>query len=117
MAELARVATEAADKFVRIRWVVDEEHRQVVDRDAIGALFLKATEVKLEGRVLPAVRSRAEGISRAASLSEKVTRWGELTHVDTNPLLDRVSMLEHADPQAIADRVPQQLESARKPSV
>ncbi|MGT2491316.1 hypothetical protein ACU4GD_14325 [Cupriavidus basilensis] len=45
--------------------------------------------MKLEGRVLPAVRSRAEGISRAASLSEKVARWGELTHVDTNPLLDR----------------------------
>ncbi|MFJ1258423.1 metallophosphatase family protein [Cupriavidus sp. CuC1] len=117
MVELARVAAEASDKFVRIRWVVDEEHRQVVDRDAIGALFLKATEVKLEGRVLPAVRSRAEGISRAASLSEKVTRWGELTHVDTNPLLDRLSMLEHADSQAIADLVLQQLESAGKPSV
>lgn len=112
MSELARVAEQASDKFVRIRWVVDEEHRQVVDRDAIGALFAGAAEVKLEGRVLPAVRSRAEGISRAASLAEKITRWGELTQVDTNPLLDRLSMLSHADPQAIADRVLQLLDNA-----
>lgn len=117
MARLARVAAEAADKFVRIRWVVDEEHRQVVDRDAIGALFAGAAEVKLEGRVLPAVRSRAEGISRAASLSEKIARWGELTQVDTNPLLDRLSMLEHAEPQAIADLVLQQLDSVREPAL
>ncbi|GLC94745.1 hypothetical protein Tamer19_41530 [Cupriavidus sp. TA19] len=110
MDELSRVAASATDKFVRIRWVVDEEHRQVVDRGAIGALFAKAAEVKLEGRVLPAVRSRAEGISRASSLSEKITRWGELTHVDTNPLLDRLSMLEHAEPQAIADLILQQLD-------
>jgi exonuclease SbcD len=92
--------------------VVDEEHRQVVDRDAIGVLFAGAAEVKMEGRVLPAVRSRAEGISRAASLSEKITRWGELTQVDTNPLLDRLSMVSHAEPQAIADLVLQQLDNA-----
>lgn len=47
MAQLTRVAAEAADKFVRIRWVVDEEHRQIVDRDAIGALCAGAVEVKL----------------------------------------------------------------------
>ncbi|KAI3611183.1 Exonuclease SbcD (plasmid) [Cupriavidus necator H850] len=47
MAQLARVAAEAADKFVRIRWVVDEEHRQIVDRDAIGALCAGVVEVKL----------------------------------------------------------------------
>lgn len=117
MDELARVGASASDKFVRIRWVVDEEHRQVVDRDAIGALFAAATEVKLEGRVLPAVRSRAEGISRAASLGDKIARWGELTHVDTNPLLDRLSMLEHAEPQAIADLVVQQLDRVGAPVV
>jgi len=100
---------------VRIRWVVDEEHRQIVDRDAIGALCAGAAEVKLEGRVLPAVRSRAEGISGAASLSEKMTRWGELTQVDTNPLLDRLSMLEHAEPQAIADLMLQELEMLGEP--
>ncbi len=116
MSELARVAEQATDKFVRIRWVVDEEHRQVVDRDAIGVLFAGAAEVKLEGRVLPAVRSRVEGISRAVSLAEKITRWGELTQVDTNPLLDRLSMLSHADPQAIADRALQQLDNAVAPT-
>ncbi len=73
--------------------------------------------MKLEGRVLPAVRSRAEGISRAASLSAKIARWGELTQVDTNPLLDRLSMLEHTEPQAIADLVLQQLDRVEGPVV
>ncbi len=41
MDELSRVAASATDKFVRIRWVVDEEHRQVVDRNAIGACLAR----------------------------------------------------------------------------
>ncbi|KDP85591.1 metallophosphatase family protein [Cupriavidus taiwanensis] len=105
MARLADIAMEAADKFVRIRWTVNEEHRQLVDRDAVLALFGKSAEVKIEARVLPAVRSRAEGISRAASLPEKLFRWGELTGVDTAPLVDRLTMLETLEAQSIADGV------------
>ncbi|AOZ04204.1 metallophosphatase family protein (plasmid) [Cupriavidus sp. USMAHM13] len=110
MERLATVAGGAADKFVRIRWTIDEEHRQLVDRDAICALFGAAAEVKLEGRVLPAVRSRAEGISRAASLGQKLSHWGELASVDTGPLLDRLGMLETADALSITDLVLAQLD-------
>jgi exonuclease SbcD len=105
MAKLAEIAADAAHKFVRVRWTVNEEHRQLVDREAIEALFIGSAEVKLEARVLPAVRSRAEGISRAATLSEKLGRWCELTGVDANPLLDSLSMLQNLDAQAIADHV------------
>ena len=105
MAKLAEIAADAANKCVRVRWTVNEEHRQLVDREAIQALFGASAEVKLEARVLPAVRSRAEGISRAATLSEKLGRWCELTGVDANPLLDSLSMLENLEAQAIADQV------------
>ncbi|HVI89418.1 MAG TPA: hypothetical protein VM659_14025 [Dongiaceae bacterium] len=105
MARLAEVAAGAADKFVRIRWSINEEHRQLVDRDAVQALFRDSAEVKIEARILPAVRSRAEGISRAASLPEKLGRWGELTGVDTGPLVDRLSQLQNLDAQSIADGV------------
>nr|WP_231906832.1 metallophosphatase family protein [Cupriavidus sp. D384] len=105
MAKLAEMATDAAHKYVRVRWTVNEEHRQLVDRDAIEALFGASAEVKLEARVLPAVRSRAEGISRAATLSEKLGRWCELTGTDANPLLDSLSMLQNLDAQVIADQV------------
>lgn len=105
MEALARRAVSAAGGFVRIRWCVDEGHRQFVDRDAILALFGGAAEVKLEGRVLPAVRSRAEGISRVATLPEKLARWSELTQVDAAPLQERLAMLGHLDAQTIADQV------------
>lgn len=105
MAKLAEMAADAAHKYVRVRWTVNEEHRQLVDREAIEALFGASAEVKLEARVLPAVRSRAEGISRAATLSEKLGRWCELTGVDGNPLPDSLSMLQNLDAQAIADQV------------
>lgn len=109
MAKLAEVAVQAVDKFVRVRWTVNEEHRQLVDRDAIQVLFARSAELKVEARVLPAVRSRAEGISRAATLPDKLARWGELTGVDTGPLADRLAMLETLDAQAIADGVLAQL--------
>jgi len=109
MTKLAEVAAQAADKFVRVRWTVNEEHRQLVDRDAIHALFARSAELKIEARVLPAVRSRAEGISRAASLPEKLARWGELTGVDTCPFSDRLAMLKTLDAQSIADAVLAQL--------
>ncbi|NYI02876.1 metallophosphoesterase family protein [Cupriavidus plantarum] len=112
MTKLAELAATATDKFVRVRWTINEEHRQLVDRDAIQALFGASAELKLEGRVLPAVRSRAEGISRAATLPEKLARWCELTAVEAEPLMDSLSMLETLDAQSIADRVLEGLSAA-----
>ncbi|MBP0624794.1 metallophosphoesterase family protein [Cupriavidus consociatus] len=115
MNALAALAAESVDKFVRVRWTVNEEHRQLVDRDAIVALFAKSAELKIEGHILPAVRSRAEGISRAASLPEKLSRWGELTGVATGPLAERLALLESLDAQSIADGVLEQLRGMPAP--
>ncbi|KND58052.1 Exonuclease SbcD [Candidatus Burkholderia verschuerenii] len=105
MQRLAAIAQDATDKFVRIRWQVDEEHRQSVDRDAIMALFTNAAELKIEARILPVVRSRAQGISLETTIDRKIERWCEHTDVTAAPLLDRFQLLETGDAEAIASRV------------
>jgi exonuclease SbcD len=102
MERLTAIALDATDKFVRIRWQVDEEHKQSVDRDAIAALFGNAAELKVEARILPVVRSRAQGISLETSIDRKLERWCEHAEVDPAPLLDRLQLLETGDAEAIA---------------
>ena len=68
-------------------------------------MLADAAGVQLEGRVLPVVRSRAEGISRAALLSEKVRLWAEVTSADAAPLLQRLELLAHRDPVQIAQAI------------
>ncbi|SAL81629.1 DNA repair exonuclease-like protein [Caballeronia arvi] len=102
---LAAIALDATDKFVRIRWQVDEEHRQSVDREAIAALFANAAELKVEARILPVVRSRAQGISLETTIDRKIERWCEHTDVTPGPLLDRLQLLETGDAESIAARV------------
>jgi exonuclease SbcD len=99
---LAEIALDATDKFVRIRWQVDEEHRQSVDRDAITALFGNAAGLKVEARILPVVRSRAQGISLETSVERKIERWCEHTEVEAAPLLERFQLLETGDAETIA---------------
>jgi exonuclease SbcD len=110
MERLAEIAATSTDKFVRVRWQVDEEHRQSVDRDAIAALFAGSAELKIEARILPVVRSRAQGISLEATVDRKIERWCELTDVEAAPLLERFQMLEANDADAIAARVLAQLD-------
>jgi DNA repair protein SbcD/Mre11 len=102
MTKLQEFAANAADKFVRVRWQIDEEHRQVVDREAIRALFSGAAGLKVESRVLPVVRSRAQGISLETTVEGKLARWCELSSVDTTPLQDRLQLLASGDVDAIA---------------
>ena len=102
MTHLAEVAAQAGDKFVRIRWHIDEEHRQLVDRDAIAAMFAGAGGLKMEPRVLPVVRSRAQGISLEATVDGKVVRWCELANVESAPVVERLQLLETGDAEAIA---------------
>ncbi|AKM45392.1 DNA repair exonuclease [Burkholderia contaminans] len=103
--ELEALAAASAGKFVRIRWQIDEEHKQLVDRKAIEAMFSAAAGVKLEPRVLPVMRSRAEGISTAPTVDAKLTRWCELADVDAVPLVDRLQLLETGEPDAIAQSI------------
>jgi exonuclease SbcD len=105
MARLAEIAASSTDKFVRVRWQVDEEHRQSVDRGAIAALFVGASELKVEARILPVTRSRAQGISLEATVERKLERWCELTEVVPAPLLDRFHLLEANDAESIAAEI------------
>ncbi|MDF0506692.1 metallophosphatase family protein, partial [Burkholderia cenocepacia] len=102
---LQALAAASAGKFVRVRWQIDEEHKQLVDRKAIEAMFSTAAGVKLEPRVLPVMRSRAEGISTAPTVEAKLSRWCELTDVNASQLVDRLQLLETGDPNAIADSI------------
>jgi exonuclease SbcD len=102
MQRLTAIALDATDKFVRIRWQVDEEHKQSVDRDAIAALFGNAAQLKVEARILPVVRSRAQGISLETSIDRKLERWCEHADVVPAPMLDRLQLLETGDAEAIA---------------
>jgi len=102
MAQLAEIAASSTDKFVRVRWQVDEEHRQSVDRDAIAGLFAGASELKVEARILPVTRSRAQGISLEATVERKLERWCELTEIGAAPLLERFQLLDANDAESIA---------------
>ncbi len=88
--------------FVRVRWTVAEEDRHEVDRAAIQQELSEAVEVKLEGRIVPVVRTRAEGISRMANLSDKVRVWAQSTMAKPEPLLDCLARLGAQTPEAIA---------------
>ncbi|MFC0402975.1 metallophosphatase family protein [Paraburkholderia rhizosphaerae] len=105
MNKLAALAADTHDKFVRVRWQVDEEHRQLVDRDAIATLFAGSEGLKLEGRVLPVVRSRAQGISLESTVEGKVARWCELASVEAEPVVERLQLLDSGDAEAIAAAV------------
>jgi exonuclease SbcD len=87
---------------VRVRWSVGEAQRHHVDRAAIEHALQGAAGVKLEGRVLPLHRPRAEGMSTAATLAAQVALWAQANGCDAAPLLERLRVLESAMPEAIA---------------
>ncbi len=94
-----------AGAHVRVRWTVCEEDRHGVDRAAIEEALASAEDVKLEGRIVPIVRTRAAGISQMASLAQKVKAWAQATQADEIPLLACLAELMATQPQDIATRV------------
>lgn len=102
MDQLREIAAQADGAHVRIRYSVDEEHRHAVDKAAIAALFEKAANYKIEGRVNPIQRTRSEGMNRAATLGEKLAKWGTVTNTYTGPLAERLALLEAQTPDEIA---------------
>lgn len=96
---------DVAGAFVRVRWTVAEEDRHEVDRAAIQQALAAAAEVKLEGRIVPVMRARAEGISRMADLADKVRVWAESALAKPQPLLDCLARLQTEEPEAIARSV------------
>ena len=116
----AVTAQDIAGAFVRVRWSVADEDRHAVDRVAIEQLLEGAAETKLEGRIVPVVRTRAAGISQVATLAEKIRIWSQVTEVRPEPLLACLQVLSGHDPEAIAERalrgqnVAKERESAEK---
>lgn len=90
---------------VRVRWTVADEDRGSVDRAAIEGLLADAVEVKLEGRIVPVVRTRAAGVSRMPNLADKVRAWSQVADVSPDPMLNCLRALEGEGPEAIAERI------------
>ncbi|HCY63244.1 MAG TPA: metallophosphatase family protein [Oxalobacteraceae bacterium] len=105
--ELAAIRAAAADgaldgAFVRVRWQVPDEDRHEVDRGAIQRILRDAAEVRLEGRILPVIRTRAAGIAQAVSMADKVRAWAVATECMPEPLLACLENLHCHAPEAIA---------------
>src|SRR5207302_2928852 len=105
--ELQQIArtNDVTGAFVRVRWTMPEEDRHEVDRSAIQGIFGSAAEVKLEGRVIPVVRTRAAGISQEASIAAKIAAWARLTDARAEPLLGCLEALQTRGPETIATTI------------
>ena len=93
--------------FVRIRYTVDEDQRHTVDRESLQKLVEQAgaMDCKIEGRIIPVTRVRAEGISQSHTLQDKLQKWCESTNTKPEPLLDRLEMLTHMEPDALVQNI------------
>lgn len=102
--QAAVAGQEVAGAFVRVRWTIAEEDRHEVDRASILRVLEGAAESKLEGRIVPVVRTRAAGISQLASLADKVRVWAQATDARPEPLLNCLQTLMTQAPDEIAAR-------------
>jgi exonuclease SbcD len=105
--DLARIEAAVQEQrlqgaHVRVRWVVADEDRHEVDREAIKRVLAGAADVQLEGRVVPVMRSRAAGISRCADLADKVRMWSRVTSTRAEPLLECLVQLAGSGPAKVA---------------
>ncbi|MDP1691880.1 MAG: metallophosphatase family protein [Burkholderiaceae bacterium] len=107
MEALRKAAAEQdiAGAHVRVRWTVADEDRHEVDRALIQRELGCAAEVKLEGRIVPVVRTRAAGISRAANLADKVRQWAQVTEAKPGPLLACLARLDAETGEVIAEQI------------
>jgi exonuclease SbcD len=91
-------------EYVRIVYTVKEEDVARVDEASLVRLAYEkgAAHVKIDKTVIPVTNVRAEGISRLASLEEKLKRWGELNGQPiTEGLLGKLHLLRTADEETI----------------
>lgn len=108
MDELRAIAAQAGpDDSVRVRWTVDEEHAASVDKALIRDLFAGAESLKIEPRVMPVTRVRAEGIGKAVTLYDKLRHWAETTNSREayGRLADRLMLLQGMDVEQIVQRI------------
>ncbi|WP_395401029.1 exonuclease SbcCD subunit D [Pseudoduganella sp. UC29_106] len=94
-----------AGAWVRVRWQVLEEERDLVDRRRIEQLLAEAADVKLEGRIIPVTRARASGIARELSLPRQITHWATVTGTHAPDLLACLDQLRQHTPENIVARI------------
>ena len=117
--DLEKIRAAAADcsgAWVRVRYEVDEEHRQGVDRSAIKAILGNAAGVQIEGKTLIVERVRAQGISTAPSLSGKLAKWCEVTSTPFSTVSERLASLQNNDHERIVADIVARLQSSVMPS-
>lgn len=95
--------------YVRVRWAMPEEDRYQIDRTAITESLRGAADIKLEGRLIPVVRTRATGISQEASIADKIATWAKATEAKKEPLLACLEALQVSTPEVIAGQLIQRL--------
>ena len=61
--------------------------------------------MKLEGRVIPVVRTRAAGISQEATIAAKIAVWARLTEARAELLLACLEALQTRAPEEIAANI------------
>lgn len=86
-----------ADGKVRVRYKVKEEDVHSVDESEIKRKLLEmgASEVKIEKTVIPTVRVRAEGISKANGARGKLEKWASTTGTQlTEGIYDKLELIE-----------------------
>lgn len=98
-------ANDLKDAWVRVRWQVLEEERDLVDRERIADLLADAADLKLEGRIQPILRARAAGISREHSLTRQVEHWASLVGIKAQDVVSCLEALRQERPEHIAARV------------
>lgn len=108
--EMAALQTLAAQQplagvWVRVRWACPEEDRHKVCRAEMTRLFAGAAGLKLEGRLIPVLRTRASGIAQAATLEAQVAAWAQTVQASVAPLLDTLHQLQSANPETLVARI------------
>ncbi|UUZ66271.1 hypothetical protein LP417_35230 (plasmid) [Polaromonas sp. P1-6] len=117
MEKLRIAAAECTGAWVRVRYEVDEEHRQGVDRSAIKAILGNAAGVQIEGKTLIVERVRALGISTSPSLAEKLGKWCEVTCTPAAAVNERLASLQNGDAESIVKSFMESLQPAVQANV
>lgn len=112
--KLLEVASQCAGAFVRVRYTIDEEFADTVDRKAIRAILCEAADVQIESFVLPIERQRCAGISTTPTLEAKLLQWAEHTNTPTDGLIECLHQMQEFDAADIANDLMTSIRQATK---
>lgn len=88
-------------RWIRVRWQCPEEDRHQVCRAEIASLFAGAAGLKMEGRTIPVLRTRASGIARAPTLEAQMAVWAQTVEAAVGPLIDTLHQLQNNSAESI----------------